>query len=209
SAIISAVVSLGQAMDMEITAEGIETMDELALVKDRGATHIQGYIFSRAIAQQEVMDKLESGDLRYEPQGPEKHRSDRRTLLRRIGVIHEDHRYDAVLRNLSKTGAMIEGLLHVPMGTELVLDIGGGQLAVCTVRRSEEATQGVEFETPLISDGADGLVTRHRISPYALASAGMPLAALPQGYYQAPDRHGHAVSRPRFMQVELSFWPSG
>src|SRR5690606_20821335 len=70
SAIISAVVSLGRAMDMEITAEGVEAMDELELVKDRGATHIQGYIFSRAISQQEVVDKLASGDLRYEPQGP-------------------------------------------------------------------------------------------------------------------------------------------
>ena len=208
SAIISAVVSLGRAMDMEITAEGVEAMDELALVKDRGATHIQGYIFSRAISQQEVVDKLASGDLRYEPQGPEKHRSDRRTLLRRVGVIHEDHRYDAVMRNLSKTGAMIEGLLHVPIGTDLVLDLGGGQLAVCTVRRSEEATQGVEFETPLISDGADGLVTRHRVSPYALAAAGMPLAALPQGYYESPERRNRSRTRPQFMQVELSFWPS-
>src|SRR5690606_6058563 len=159
-------------------------------------------------SQQDVVEKLGTGDLRYEPQGPEKHRSDRRTLLRRVGVIHEDHRYDAVMRNLSKTGAMIEGLLHVPIGTDLVLDLGGGQLAVCTVRRSEEATQGVEFETPLISDGADGLVTRHRVSPYALAAAGMPLAALPQGYYESPERNRPVRSRPQFMQVELSFWPS-
>ncbi|HEX9806189.1 MAG TPA: EAL domain-containing protein [Alteraurantiacibacter sp.] len=204
SAIISAVVSLGRAMDMEITAEGVEAMDELALVKDRGATHVQGYIFCKAITQQEVVEKLASGDFGYEPHGPEKHRSDRRTLLRRVGVIHEDHHYDAVMRNLSKTGAMIEGLLNVPVGTDLVLDLGGGQLAVATVRRSEETVQGVEFETPLISDGADGLVTRHRVSPYALAAAGMPLAALPPGHYQPPDQ---PKSLPKFMQIELSFGP--
>jgi hypothetical protein len=191
-------------MDMEITAEGVEAMDELALVKDRGATHVQGYIFCEAITQQEVVEKLASGDFGYEPHGPEKHRSGRRTLLRRVGVIHEDHHYDAVMRNLSKTGAMIEGLLNVPVGTDLVLDLGGGQLAVATVRRSEETVQGVEFETPLISDGADGLVTRHRVSPYALAAAGMPLAALPPGHYQPPNQ---PKSLPKFMQIELSFGP--
>jgi hypothetical protein len=44
-------------------------------------------------------------------------------------VIHEDHRYEALLRNLSATGARIEGLVGVPVGTSLVLDLGAGQLA--------------------------------------------------------------------------------
>ncbi len=187
SAIIAAIVSLAEALDMETTAEGVEAMDELALVKLRRATNIQGFIYSRAVPQAHVLEKLGEGDFVYEPSGPPKQRSQRRTVFRRIGVIHEDHRYDAVMRNLSKTGAMIEGLLDVPVGTDLVVDLGEGQLAVARVRRSQDATQGVEFETPLISDGADGLCTRHRISPYALASAGMPLAALPSGQY-APGR---------------------
>ena len=104
-------------------------------------------------------------------------------MFRRVGVIHDDHRYEAVMRNLSKTGAMVEGLLGVPVGTGLVLDLGEGQLAVGVVTRSEDATIGIEFETPLVSDGAGGLCTRHRVSPYALAAAGMPLAALPPGNY--------------------------
>jgi hypothetical protein len=103
------------------------------------------------VPQDVVQERLASGNFIYEPVGPEKHRAERRTLFRRIGVIHEDHRYDAVLRNLSRTGALIEGLLDVPVGTELVLDLGGGQLAVAVVRRSQDATQGVEFETPLVS----------------------------------------------------------
>ena len=82
------------------------------------------------------------------------------------------------LRNLSKTGAKVEGLLDVPVGTDVVLDLGGGQLAVATVRRSEGYSQGVEFETQLISDGADGLCTRHRVSPYQIEAAGRPLRAL-------------------------------
>jgi len=205
SAIIAAIVSLAAALKMETTAEGVEAMDELALVRERGATHVQGFIFSRAVPQEEVLEKLQSGDLGYQAAGPSKHRAERRTVFRRIGVIHEDHRYDCVLRNLSRTGAMIEGLLEVPVKTDLVLDLGEGQLIVARVRRSQEATQGVEFETPLISDGAEGLCTRHRISPYALAAAGMPLQALPPGYYAQPMAQAPGEKTvPRFLQLDLS-----
>ncbi len=202
-AIITAIVSLAGALDMETTAEGVEAMDELGLIRKLGALNVQGFIYSRAVSRDEVLAKLNSGDLEYKPVGPAKHRAERRTLFRKVGVVHEDHHYEAVLRNLSRTGAMIEGLLEVPVGTDLVLDLGEGQLVVGTVRRSQDATQGLEFETPLISDGADGLCTRHRVSPYSLAAAGMPLRALPPGYYGIPRDAGAAVNRPRFMQVDV------
>lgn len=205
AAIITAIVSMAQALKMETVAEGVEAQDELQLVTERGATLIQGFIFSRAMPQKDVLERLENGNLEFIPSGPAKHRADRRTVYRRIGIIHEDHRYEAVLRNISKTGAMIEGLLDVPVGTELVLDLGHGQLAVGSVRRSKGATQGLEFENSLISDGADGLCTRHRVNPYSLAAAGMPLAALPQGNYPLlPGVNEGPTSRPQFMQIDMS-----
>lgn len=208
SAIIAAIVSLAQALVMETTAEGVEAMDELALVKKRGATHVQGFIYSRAIDATEVLERLKGGNLVFEPVGPAKYRAERRRVFRSIGVIHENHRYDAVMRDLSKNGAKIEGLLDVPVGTKLVLDLGGGQLAVATVRRSQDATQGVEFEQPLINDGRDNLVTRHRVSPYALAAAGMPLSALPPGHYPLIEEYIKSGGKARFMQVEVSMTAS-
>ncbi|MEL0252828.1 MAG: GGDEF domain-containing protein, partial [Novosphingobium sp.] len=67
--------------------------------------------------------------------------------------------------------ARIDGLVGVPVGTSLVLDLGGGQLVVSTVVRASDAQIGVEFETPLTSDGAGGLCTRRRVSPLRLAAA--------------------------------------
>jgi hypothetical protein len=145
-----------------------------------------------------------SGEMRIEPAGPDKHRPERRSVFRRVGVIHDDHRYDAVMRDLSKTGAMIEGLLGVPLGTGLVIDLGGGQLAVCQVNRSQDASIAVEFETPLVSDGAGGLCTRHRVSPYALAAAGMPLAVLPPGNYPTQLLNDDPKSKPQFLQVAVA-----
>ena len=174
SAIVKAIISLAHALDMETTAEGVEAMDQLALIRDQGATYIQGWVYSKALPQDVVMEKLTSGIFVFDPVGPDRHRAERMTVYRRVGIIHDDHRYEVVMRNLSKSGVLIDGLVNIPVGMELVLDLGAGQLAVAKVKRCEASVQGLEFEQPLISDGADGWVTRHRVSPYSLAAAGMP-----------------------------------
>ncbi|MCB2057344.1 MAG: GGDEF domain-containing protein, partial [Novosphingobium sp.] len=85
-----------------------------------------------------------------------------------------------------------------------VVDFGEGQLVVGKVRRSAGSMQGLEFEVPLVDDGAGGLCTRHRVSPYVLAQAGMPLQALPPGQYpmQMMQQGGMPLSLPKFGQVE-------
>ncbi|WP_120715907.1 putative bifunctional diguanylate cyclase/phosphodiesterase [Tsuneonella amylolytica] len=198
--IITAIIGLSKALGMETTVEGVEAFDQLAVVRERGGELVQGWIYSKALPQPVVLANISSGEFRIEPSGPDKHRQDRRSMFRRIGVIHGDHRYDAVIRDLSKNGAFIEGLVGVPKGTALVLDLGGGQLAVCEVARSEGAQIGVEFEQALVSDGAGGLCTRHRVSPYALAAAGMPLTSL--GHGGAPPMQ-QSSSPPLFMQVQV------
>ena len=205
-AIMSAIVSLAESLKMETVAEGVETKDELNLVKERGASHIQGFIFSPAIPHDELLERLETKQLTYEARGPERFRAERKSVYRRVGMIHEDHRYHVVMRDLSKTGARVEGLLNVPIGTHVVLDLGGGQLAVATVRRSDEFTQGLEFEMPLISDGSDGLCTRHRVSPYEIASASnAPLASLPEDPYAILMAENAANgTRKQFMEVDIS-----
>lgn len=207
AAIISALTSLASAMGMQTTAEGVEALDELDLVMGKKVSHIQGFIFSRPVTQEAVLEKLGSGDRTYEPVGPKVHRTERRTVFRRIGVMHENHHYDAVLRNLSRNGALIEGIVDVPVGTDLVLDLGGGQLAVARVRRSQDATQGLEFETPLISDGASGLCTRSRVVPSGAAGGDSKNGAL-QGdvtdLLNAQNNQKKPTGKRRFMQVDIT-----
>ena len=201
--IIAAIIGLSDALGMETTVEGVEAFDQLDVVVSKGARFIQGWIYSKALTQDTVVQLMKSGEFRIEPDGPESHRPERRSVFRKIGVIHDDHRYEALMRNMSKTGARIDGLLGVPAGTGLVLDLSGGQLVICTVTRAENAMIAVEFETPLVSDGAGGLCTRHRVSPYALAAAGMQLEALPPGNYPMPVGNG-PKSKPQFMQVVVA-----
>jgi diguanylate cyclase (GGDEF)-like protein len=202
--IIAAIIGLSNALGIETTVEGVEAFDQLEIVRSKGARYIQGWIYSKALKQDVVMERMASGEFKIEPEGPDKYRSDRRTVFRRIGVIHEDHRYGGVMRDLSKTGALVEGLLGVPEGTNLVLDLGAGQLAVCVVTRSKDAQIAVEFESPLVNDGSGGLCTRHRISPYALAAAGMPLESLPKGNYPMQLSQGGPRSTPMFMETQVA-----
>ncbi len=201
--IIAAIVSLSEALGMETTVEGVEAFDQFNLVCSKGARYIQGWIYSKALRLEEIEENLGNGLFKIEPDGPDLYRPDRRTVFRRIGAIHEDHRYEVVMRDLSKTGARFEGMLGVPLGTQLVLDLGGGQLVISTVIRVKEAMVATEFETPLVSDGAGGLCTRHRVSPYDLAAAGMPLAALPPGNYPLAQSASNQMSKPKFMQVAI------
>lgn len=204
-AIINAVVGLASALNMETVAEGIESKDELEVVCQQGVSSLQGRIFSDTISNSDLATRLESGNLVYEPRGPEKYRTERRTEFRRIGLVHEDFRYNVILRNLSKTGALVDGLLNVPNGTDAVLDLGGGQLVVATVRRVDGSALGLEFEAELIDDGDGGLCTRYRVSPYQIEAAGRPLTALTDDAYSLlRGAQSQGGSRRQFTEIDMN-----
>jgi diguanylate cyclase (GGDEF)-like protein/PAS domain S-box-containing protein len=202
-AIIAAIVALAEALEMDTTAEGIESLDQLALMRKLNVSHIQGYIYSKAVPSEDVQRMLAAGDWVIEPQGPARQRDERQSVYRKATAVHEDHCYQVVIRNISITGALMEGLVDVPVGTRFVLDLGEGQLAIATVRRSEGHQQGVEFDERLVSDGNGGLCTRHRVSQYLLALAGLPEVAGKQVGGPAGRGKGVMMNVPSFKAAKL------
>ncbi len=172
-AIIAAIVALAEALGMETTAEGIESLDQLELVRHLRVSHVQGYVYSKAIDSAAITDRLQTGDWSIAPSGPAKQRSDRFSMYRNVGVIFANRYNSVLIRNLSESGALIEGLLDVPIGSLLIVDFGDGQLAFAKVRRSRKRQQGIEFEQPLVSDGNGGMCTSRRVSPYLMGMAGL------------------------------------
>jgi diguanylate cyclase (GGDEF)-like protein/PAS domain S-box-containing protein len=172
-AIIAAIVALANALEMETTAEGIESFDQLDLITSLGVSHVQGYVYSKAVPTEELTRRLETGDWVIKPSGPAKQRSDRRSMYRKAGAILGSYYHSVLIRNLSESGALIEGLIDVPLGTQIIVDFGDCQLEVATVRRVINRQYGIEFGQPLVSDGIGGLCTSHRVSPYLLSKAGI------------------------------------
>lgn len=197
--IVRSVVGLSKALGLEVAAEGVEAHDELETIRQLGVSQVQGHIYGGALKSEDVSEAMLTGEWVIEPSGPAHFRPDRKTVFRKIGLIHEDYRYEATMRNVSRSGCMIEGLLDVPVGTQFVVDFGEGQLAVGTVRRSAGAMMGVEFEQALVDDGAGGLCTRHRVSPMVIASVSAALLANANGTIHLP-KFAQVMDGPRKAQ---------
>jgi EAL domain-containing protein (putative c-di-GMP-specific phosphodiesterase class I) len=52
--LIRAIVDLGRAFGMIVTAEGVETERQLATVRDAGCDEAQGYLFSPPLAADDI-----------------------------------------------------------------------------------------------------------------------------------------------------------
>jgi diguanylate cyclase (GGDEF)-like protein/PAS domain S-box-containing protein len=147
-AIIASITSLAEALHMDTTAEGVETLDELELVRLLGCSHVQGYIYFKPMSAEDATT-LVAGDLTAEADGPQSARAPRQNLLRRVVVVHNGNRLNATLRNISESGAMIEGLWNMPAGSALRIEFGADKSVTAQVRWSRENRVGVEFHAPL------------------------------------------------------------
>lgn len=147
-AIISSITSLAEALHMDTTAEGVETLDELELVRLLGCSHVQGYIYYQPMSAADITE-LVTGDMVAQAEGPQSARSPRQVLLRRVVVVYNGNRLNATLRNISDSGAMIEGLWNMPVGSTIQMIFGSEKSATAQVRWSRENRVGVAFTSGL------------------------------------------------------------
>ncbi len=162
-AIIASITSLAQTLGMDTTAEGVETHDELDLIRRHGCSHVQGYIFDRALPADQVDERIANG-LDAVAKGPQSSRAARQKMLRKVVLEHHGQFYNGTIRNISVTGAMIEGLWNVPVGTQFQLQISHNQTLSCIARWSADDRTGVEFANPLQRDST-GQITAIQAPP--------------------------------------------
>ena len=68
-AVVKAIVAVAHALDLDVTAEGVETESQHAILRDLGCSYLQGYLFSRPVRADDVVD------LNGPPSGPDPIRS--------------------------------------------------------------------------------------------------------------------------------------
>ena len=60
AAIVRSTINLGHGLGLEVTAEGVETQEQLAMLETMGCDLVQGYLISRPLTQQDFASLLEA-----------------------------------------------------------------------------------------------------------------------------------------------------
>ena len=130
--------------------------DRLDLVRMHGCSHVQGFIYESPLSVESATERLRTG-LAAVARGPRASRQPRRTMLRKVVLDHNGQLYNGTIRNISTTGALVEGLWNVPPGTIFGIQVSDTHSVTATARWSQDDRMGVEFAVPLRRD-ADGRV---------------------------------------------------
>ena len=142
-AIIRAIVTLAENLEMDTCAEGVETHDDLELVRELGVSHVQGYIFGWPAAADVTLDL--ANQVTVEADGFQCVREPRQRLMRRAIAAINGETTEIRLRNISAMGALVECDHSVGPGTMLTIDIVGVGPVVGTVRWAQSGKFGVQF----------------------------------------------------------------
>ena len=143
AAIIRAIVTLAETLGMDTCAEGVETHDDLQLIRELGVSMVQGYIFGRPTEAESAREL--ANRVTVEADGYQCIREPRQRLMRRAITSIDDELVEIRLRNISSMGALAECRIPVTPGMELTIDIVGVGPVRATVRWAQASRFGVQF----------------------------------------------------------------
>ena len=146
SAIIRAIVTLADSLGMDTTAEGVETHDDLQLIRELGVSQVQGYIFGKPGAAEAA--RAMANAVTVEAEGFSCVREPRHRLMRRAIAAIDGVPTEIRLRNMSAMGALVECPKSVSPGTTLTIDIVGVGPVIGVVRWAQANKFGVNFSEP-------------------------------------------------------------
>jgi diguanylate cyclase (GGDEF)-like protein len=144
AAIIRAIVTLAETLGMDTCAEGVETHDDLQLIRDLGVSMVQGYIFGKPSPFETARELANS--VTVEADGFACIREPRHRLMRRAMTSIGGETVEVKLRNISAMGAQVECDTPIAPGTELAIDIVGVGPVRGLVRWSQGGKFGVQFD---------------------------------------------------------------
>ena len=143
AAIIRAIVTLAETLGMDTCAEGVETHDDLQLIRELGVSMVQGYIFGRP--GDAASARTLANSVTVEADGYQCIREPRHRLMRRAIACIDDEMVEVKMRNISAMGAQIECHVAVAPGQTLTIDIIGVGPVQGLVRWAQAGKFGIQF----------------------------------------------------------------
>ena len=146
-AILRSIISLAQNLNMDTTAEGVETHDDLNLIRELGCSQVQGYIFGKPMETPDARSLACSVEA-VAAKGFENARAPRYSLIRTANAQWNGMTFPVRIRNIAIGGALLESTRDLPDHAQIQLDIPGCSIMGADVRWSREGKVGVRFERP-------------------------------------------------------------
>ena len=137
-------MTLADSLGMDTVAEGVETHDDLQLIRDLGVSQVQGYIFGRPGTAETARRLAASSSV--EAEGHQCIRKPRQSLIRRALTALDGSVVEVRLRNISAMGTLVDCPHPVAPGTRMTLDIVGVGPVVGIVRWAHAKRFGLLFE---------------------------------------------------------------
>ena len=145
ASLIRAMVGLASDLKMQTTAEGVETQDELQLVRNLGCSLVQGYFFGKPMPADEARELAAKGAVdRPSAQFPA--REPRMRIIRAALLHYQGQVKGARLRNISAGGALVECREELPVGAQIKLDFAAGGMIDAEVRWTKGTQFGCQFK---------------------------------------------------------------
>jgi diguanylate cyclase (GGDEF)-like protein/PAS domain S-box-containing protein len=156
AAIIKAIVTLANTLGMETTAEGAEIQDEIELIRELGCSHIQGYVYGRPMIAAEAVRLLLAQGGTASASGHKVSRVPRTKMLRSATLEIGDVQYAVRIRDVSRTGAMIDGFTSGQLGDEVMIELMEDQMFRAVLRWMRDGKCGLEFAEPFDLERMNG-----------------------------------------------------
>ena len=144
-ALLGALVTLASSLDMEVTAEGTETLEDLQLIRRLGMHQVQGFLFGRPMPAADAR-ALASKAAAVPASEAERSSPPRHSLIRMGTLRSGGHAFPVRLRNISGGGAMVDGDgTPLAAGSAVELALEDGLVIPGEVRWRDEERIGLAF----------------------------------------------------------------
>jgi EAL domain-containing protein (putative c-di-GMP-specific phosphodiesterase class I) len=64
-AIVSAIIAMAQQLEIDVLAEGVETLEHQAFLQSQGCDYVQGYLYCRPIPADELFERWKKQELTF------------------------------------------------------------------------------------------------------------------------------------------------
>ncbi len=164
--IVGTVVALAQNLGMQTTAEGVETCNDLKVIRDLGCDQVQGFVYGPKMTAMEARGLTKSNAPIFAEGFKASRREPRMAVLRSADIVYQGRVLPGTVRNVSSGGAMLESEWKASVGKRIQLHMDHDRPRSGIVRWVDGFRFGVQFdEVAVLPESMPGRLIRKAKTP--------------------------------------------